>query len=340
MRILSPGCYLSTGDPFWSSATPHVGRSIFRRVPAYASGHDGRTMSGMPPTGPGAMPAAPLSVARLRAALPGDAAAAGGPGTIWTDIRVMAETGSTNEDVLKQAAGGAPEGLVIAAQAQTAGKGRQGRTWQSRPGAALTFSVLLRPQSVPPATRGWAPLLAGVATVRALRQQTSVDAGLKWPNDVLVGGCKLAGILAEQSGEAIVVGIGINVLGREHELPVATATSLEHSGAATIDRTGLLAAILRQLEHWYLRWRETGEGDPAASGLREEYLSLCTTIGQPVRILLPGGRVLTGTAVDVDDAGQLLVESATGSDVAGLPPARPAGGGRVAVSAGDVIHVR
>jgi BirA family biotin operon repressor/biotin-[acetyl-CoA-carboxylase] ligase len=307
----------------------------------------------MAPASPDALPAAPLDAERLRAALgrtlPGDATAALGPATpatIWTDIRVVAETGSTNEDVLKLAAGGAPEGLVIAAEAQTAGKGRLGRSWHAQPGSALTFSVLLRPDRVPPPARGWAPLLAGVATVRALQRETGVDAGLKWPNDVLVGGRKLAGILAEQSGDAIVVGIGINVLGREHQLPVATATSLEVARAASADRTGLLAAILRQLEHWYLRWRETAAGDPVGSGLREEYLSLCTTIGRPVRVLLPGGRVLTGTAADVDGAGQLLLEpapgalAAPGSDVPGLPAAGPAGGGMVAVSAGDVIHVR
>jgi BirA family biotin operon repressor/biotin-[acetyl-CoA-carboxylase] ligase len=259
---------------------------------------------------------------------------------MWTDIRVVAATGSTNEDVLAEAAGGAPEGLVIAAEAQTAGKGRQGRTWQAQPGAALTFSVLLRPDRVPQAAKGWAPLLAGVATGLALRQETGVDAALKWPNDVLVGDRKLAGILAEQSGGAIVVGIGINVLGREDELPVATATSLENSGAASTDRTGLLAAILRQLEHRYLRWRETAVGDPEASGLREEYLSLCTTIGRRVRVLLPGGRILSGAAADVDGAGQLVVEPAPGSDVSGLHAAGLAGGGRVAVSAGDVIHVR
>jgi BirA family biotin operon repressor/biotin-[acetyl-CoA-carboxylase] ligase len=289
---------------------------------------------------PGAQPAAPLDAARLRAALLGDAADAGRPSTMWTDIRVVTETGSTNEDVLKLAAGGAPEGLIIAAEAQTAGKGRMGRTWQARPGSALTFSVLLRPDRVSPSAKGWAPLLAGVAAVHALRQQTGVDAVLKWPNDVLVGSRKLAGILAEQLGGAIVVGIGINVLGREHELPVPTATSLELSGAANADRTTLLAAILRQLEHWYLRWRETGDGDPAASGLREAYLSLCTTIGRPVRILLPDGQVLTGTAADVDRAGQLLVEPARESDVSDLPTAGPAGGGRVAVSAGDVIYLR
>jgi BirA family transcriptional regulator, biotin operon repressor / biotin---[acetyl-CoA-carboxylase] ligase len=290
---------------------------------------------------PGAQPpAAPLEAARLRAALLGDATDSGGAATMWTDIRVVTETGSTNEDVLKLAAGGAPEGLVIAAELQTAGKGRMGRTWQARSGSALTFSVLLRPDGVPPSARGWVPLLAGVATVRALRQQTDVDAVLKWPNDVLVGSRKLAGILAEQLGGAIVVGIGANVLGREHELPVPTATSLEQSGAACTDRTALLAAILRQLEHWYLRWSGAGQGDPAVSGLREAYLSLCPTIGQPVRVVLPGGRVLTGTATDVDGAGQLLVEPARGADVSGLPTAGPAGGGRVAVSAGDVIHLR
>lgn len=286
------------------------------------------------------MPTVPLDAVRLRAALLGDARAARGRGTMWTDIRVLAETGSTNEDVLKQLAGGAPEGLVIAVEAQTAGKGRLGRSWQAQPGAALTFSVLLRPDQVPQPARGWVPLLAGVATGRALQQETGVDARLKWPNDVLVGGRKLAGILAEQSGDAIVVGIGINVLGREHELPVATATSLENAGAASTDRTGMLAAVLRQLEHWYLRWRATAVGDPAASGLREEYLSLCTTIGRRVEVLLPGDRVLTGTAADVDGAGQLLVEPAPGSDVSGLHAAGPAGAARVAVSAGDVIHVR
>ena len=262
---------------------------------------------------------APLDLARLRAA-------AGGPAAMWTDIRVVAETGSTNADVLKLGADGAPEGLVIAAEFQTAGRGRQGRSWQSGPAAALTFSALLRPGSVPQAARGWVPLLAGVAAARALQRVAAVDARLKWPNDVLLGGGKLAGILAEQSGDAIVVGVGINVLGRDRDLPTATATSLERGGAVRTDRTELLAEILRQLEHWYLRWRETGSGDAAGSGLRQEYLSLCATLGRVVRVELPGDRELTGTAVDVDGAGQLLI--------------RRDGGDVVAVSAGDVIHVR
>jgi len=267
----------------------------------------------------GEVGAAPLNAVRLRAAV-------GGPESVWTDIRVVAETGSTNEDALKQAADGANEGLVIAADSQTAGRGRQGRQWLTRPGAALTFSVLLRPQPVPQAARGWVPLLAGVAVVFGLRQATGIGARLKWPNDVLAGDGKLAGILAEQSGDAIVVGIGVNILGTERDLPVATATSLERCGAGGTDRTDLLAAILREFERRYLHWRETGPGDAAASGLEQEYKSLCGTLGRQVCVQLPGGRELAGLAVDVDPAGQLLVS--------------PHRGDLVAVSAGDVVHVR
>ena len=248
-------------------------------------------------------------------------------GTMWTDIRIVAATASTNTDVLLHAAAGAAEGLVIAAESQTAGKGRLGRSWQTRPGAALTFSVLLRPTAVPPAARGWLPLLAGVAVVSALAEVCGLDASLKWPNDVLAGGGKLAGILAEQSGDAIVVGIGVNILGGEHDLPVATATSLERCGLGGTDRTALLSAILRQIEHWYSRWRETGPGDADASGLRKEYLSMSATVGEQVRVQLPDHRMLTGAAAGVDGAGQLLVEPDPGADP-------------VAVSAGDVIHVR
>ncbi|HEX5189018.1 MAG TPA: biotin--[acetyl-CoA-carboxylase] ligase [Streptosporangiaceae bacterium] len=269
-------------------------------------------------------PGAPLDGERLAAALRGSGAAAM---SMWADVRIVAATASTNTDVLREAAAGAAEGLVIAAESQTAGKGRLGRTWQTRPGSALTFSVLLRPADVPPAARGWLPLLAGVAVVGALAEVCGLNARLKWPNDVLAGGGKLAGILAEQSGDAIVVGIGINVLGGANELPIATATSLERCGLGGTDRTALLAAILHQLEHWYLRWRQTGPGDADASGLRKQYLSMSATAGKQVSVQLPGDHVLTGVAAGVDGAGQLLVEAEPGA-------------GLIAVSAGDVIHVR
>ncbi len=262
--------------------------------------------------------AAGLSETRLRAAVVT-------PGGLWTDVRVLETTGSTNADLLAAVADGALEGAVLAAESQTAGRGRLGRDWLSLPGAALTFSVLLRPRSVRPAARGWVPLLAGVAVATAVRTATGIEAILKWPNDVLVAGGKLAGILAEQTGDAIVVGIGINVLGGEQDLPVATATSLELHGAGEINRTDLLAAVLGELERWYLRWRGTGAGDAESCGLRQRYLQLSATVGRQVQVSLPGGQLLSGTARDVDATGRLMVATEDGL---------------VPVSAGDVIHVR
>jgi BirA family transcriptional regulator, biotin operon repressor / biotin---[acetyl-CoA-carboxylase] ligase len=284
--------------------------------------------------------AAPLSAARLRVALGG--AAENGPGDLWADLRVVAETGSTSSDVLTLARAGAPEGLVIAAETQTAGRGRQGRTWVSLPGASLTFSALLRPRQVPPSARGWVPLLVGVAVVAAVREITGIGARLKWPNDVLIGERKLAGILAEQdggAGDAIVVGIGLNVLGAERDLHVPGATSLQAHGVAQVDRAILLAAILRQTEHWYLRWTGT-RGDADGCGLRGEYVGLSATVGQRVRVDLPGGQALAGTAVGIDGTGRLLVEARRdGKEAADSGPATD-DAGPVAVSSGDVIHVR
>ncbi len=256
------------------------------------------------------------------------------PGGLWTGVDVVDETGSTNEDLLRSARNGAPAGLVLVTHAQTAGRGRRGRSWQSQPGTALMFSVLVRPTMVPQGAMGWLPLLTGVAVATAVRAVTRIPASLKWPNDVTVGEGKLAGILAERVGGAVVVGTGLNVLGRPGALPVPTATSLESHGAAQTDRAELLAEILRQFEHWYLRWTgaSTGAGpgtvpgDADASGLRPAYLRLCATVGREVNVRLPGDRSLAGTAVDVDATGRLLV--------------RPEAGDVAAISAGDVVHVR
>lgn len=263
---------------------------------------------------------APLSAAALSAALTG-------PGRLWRDVTVRAETGSTNSDLLAAARAGAPEGTVLAAEVQTAGRGRLDRRWICPPRAALSFSVLLRPDGVPAVARGWIPLLAGVAVAAGLRAQAGLDARLKWPNDVLVGGAKIAGILAEQAGDAIVLGIGINVTTRRDELPVPHATSVVLAGAAP-DREQLLVAVLGELEAWYRRWVAAaaagpGEGDPA--GLRAEYLRLSATVGQQVRVSMPGGKLVTGRAGDVDATGRLVVGTASGP---------------VPVSAGDVVHVR
>ena len=170
------------------------------------------------------------------------------PGGFWRAVEVTGVTGSTNADLLERAAGGAPEGTVLVAEAQTSGRGRMGRAWVSRPGAALTFSALLRPVVVPPARRGWIPLLAGVAIASAVAAAAGLDARLKWPNDVLVGGRKLAGILAEQAAGAVVVGVGLNVSARRDELPIETATSLALEGAAGIGRQQLLGGLRRDAQ--------------------------------------------------------------------------------------------
>jgi BirA family biotin operon repressor/biotin-[acetyl-CoA-carboxylase] ligase len=241
---------------------------------------------------------------------------------LWTSVDVVQRTGSTNADLLAR---GGPEGQVLVAEEQTAGRGRMGRSWVSKPGASLTFSVLLRPASVPPARRGWLPLLTGVAVATAVRSVAAVPATLKWPNDVLVGDRKLAGILAEQSGEAVVIGIGVNVATAADALPVSPtglqATSLLVEGA-DVARDVLLTEVLRQLEHYYLRFRS----DPGErSGVLAAYRTLCATLGRQVRVELPGDRSLAGVAEDVDADGRLLVRAADTT---------------TPISAGDVIHVR
>src|SRR5690349_11343667 len=201
---------------------------------------------------------APLDAAALRSR-------AVRPGALWREIEVVESTGSTNADLLARAQQGEAEGTVLAAEEQRAGRGRMGRTWTAPPRAALTFSLLLKP-AVPPARRGWLPLLAGVAVAAAVTRATGVETGLKWPNDLLAADAKLAGILAEAAGDAVVVGIGLNVSTEPAEFPPSRpgalpATSLRAAGATALDRTSLLLAILGGLEHWYRAWQQAG-GDP------------------------------------------------------------------------------
>lgn len=250
------------------------------------------------------------------------------PGGLWREVRVVAETGSTNADLAALAREGADEGLVLVAEAQRAGRGRLDRAWTAPPRSGLVFSVLLRP-AVPVPRLAWLPLVVGLAVIRALRGFTEIegaprgrmaDAALKWPNDVLIGDRKLAGILAERAGGAVIVGIGLNVGLRADELPVRTATSLALEGAPA-DRDPVLRAVLRELATAYAEFgREGGE-----RALREAYEEVCATVGRRVRVELPGGDALTGTATGVDESGRLLVDGP---------------GGTRALSAGDVVHVR
>lgn len=260
----------------------------------------------------------PLSEAALRRALVR-------PGSLWSSLSVVERTGSTNADLARAARDGAAEGTVLVAESQSAGRGRMGREWVAPPRSGLAFSILLRPEGVPPTFQGWLTLLVGLAAASAVRRIAELDVRLKWPNDLMAGERKFAGILAERAEDrSIVVGIGLNVSLRREELPTERATSLALENAACTDRDPLLRAILREIESRYREWIEVG-GDPDASGLRSAYLAWSATVGQEVRVELPGARVLTGPAVGVDRFGHLLVRR---------------GDEDYALSVGDVVHVR
>jgi len=249
-------------------------------------------------------------------------------GERWARMTVVTETASTNADLLADAA--APDRSVLVTDHQVAGRGRLDRSWVSPPGAGLTFSVLLRPQ-VPLLVWGWLPLLAGVAVYEAVGTVASARVALKWPNDLLAGPSpepatfgKVAGILAQTSGEAVVIGIGLNVHTSREQLPVETATSLALCGVTSLDRGELLAAILARLDARYAQWVDVA-GDAEACGLAAAYRAACATVGQVVAVTGTDGVVARGTAVGIDTSGRLQVD---------------VGGTIQVIGAGEVEHVR
>ena len=186
--------------------------------------------------------------------------------TIGRDLRLLESTGSTNRDCERLAGEGAPEGVVVLAETQTAGRGRQTREWFSPKGVNLYFSLLLRPD-VDPSRAASLPLLAGLAVALAVESVCpGLDPRIKWPNDILAGGRKLCGILCEmQAGtgrvRSIVAGIGINVNLREESLPGelrARATSLFMETGRVFPRAAVLAAVLNRFEPLYTRWQSEG----------------------------------------------------------------------------------
>lgn len=249
-------------------------------------------------------------------------------------VRWTASTGSTNDDLAGLAgdgpsgapASGATDRTVLVADLQTAGRGRRGRSWHAPARSALTFSVLLRPSGVPQARRGWIGALLGLAVLAGIDRRTGLVAGLKWPNDVLIEGRKVAGILAMSAGSALVVGAGINVTIGADELPRPDAASLLLAGAdpGLLGREELLAAVLDEFAPLLDRWVAAG-GDVECSGLRAEYLARCVSVGRAVTIQLPGSDTVTGRAVDVAPDGSIVIDD---------------GRTQRRFAAGDVVHLR
>lgn len=220
-------------------------------------------------------------------------------------IRVVAETGSTNADMIALAASGAEEGLWLRADRQTAGRGRQGRAWQSPPGNLYASTLVrLRPGDPPPAT------LALVAAV-ALQEVVSAylghrDVTLKWPNDLLLGGAKLSGILLERAGDAIVIGFGVNLAHHPVDLD-RPATSLAAQGVTPLP-DDFTATLAEALAHWIARWR--GEG---LAPVRDRWMARAHAPGTALAARLPDGSAVEGIFHRLDGDGALILRLADGT---------------------------
>ena len=248
-------------------------------------------------------------------------------------IEVVESTGSTNADLVALVAthpGAWPHLSVLVTDDQRAGRGRLDRTWVSPAGTALAVSVVLDVTGIPLAARGWVSLIAGAAMTRAVAgalEGTTHTAGLKWPNDVLVDGAKICGILAEGvpgHPGLVVVGAGINTRIPTDHLPVRTATSFAALGV-DVDEDVLLHAYLRALAE-QVSALVAANGDVAASGVRGEVEALCVTLQRDVRALLPDGSEVLGAARRLTSDGALVIEPLVGTESV--------------VAAGDIVHLR
>lgn len=247
---------------------------------------------------------------------------------VWESPQWHASIDSTNLEAVRDPR----PGRVVVADHQSAGLGRRGRTWSAPPDTSIAISVVLAAPA--PELAGWVPLISGLAVARALeKSRYAVPAVLKWPNDVLVQDSgqwlKVCGVLAQAMGPVVILGAGLNIDQVRQELPVETATSwrLARGGPAgkvsaplpegareafVTDYLGELADLMSALV-----------SDPGS--VRTAYRQLCSTVGQEVSVHLPEGGTRTGTALEVDEFGALVVEG---------------GGQRTVHLAGDVVHVR
>lgn len=246
-------------------------------------------------------------------------------------LEYLPTTGSTNTDLISLATSAPPlwpDLSVLCTSEQTAGKGRAGRTWESRSNASLSVSILVRPTAVQVSDFSWLPILAGLAMTRAVSEYLDpARVMFKWPNDVLVDEKKISGVLSEMLPDAsgVIIGAGLNLNQAQSELPIEAATSMQISGAS-VSFESALESYLRNFVDLYKEF-VAHQGNSDACGLRVAAQERCSSIGRLVRVELPGGQSLQGEAVQLDSSGHLMV-SVAGEDKLYV------------VSAGDIVHLR
>jgi len=229
----------------------------------------------------------------------------------------LQQTVSTNDDALRLAAEGAPSGTIILAELQLGGRGRMGRKWQSSPGHSLTFSYILRPPHVDSAVPQLT-LVAGLAVAKAINSHTGLNTAIKWPNDILVSGRKVAGLLCEfaaphtsAGGAAVIIGIGVNVSMEAEEFTEDVrqrASSLLHCGAAAVSRPALLMAIIIELEAQLQRYDRRG-----FSPILRDWKQRDATYGRRLVWVDVKGNIVEGLSLGPDENGVLRIVDDAGN---------------------------
>lgn len=241
--------------------------------------------------------------------------------SIVTRVEWHDRCSSTNALAGAAADAGTPQGLLVLADEQTAGRGRHGRTWTAPPRTSLMLSLLLRPAAQREAT-ALLPLLGGMVLAETVsRHLPDHTVSVKWPNDLLVNGRKAAGLLAEAKGDAVVLGVGVNIDWRGVTRPdeLADATSVAEAAGRDIDRWRILAGFIGIFSQRYDSWQQL------PSGFLDGYRQWCSTLGRGVRVHRRDGSTVEGEASGVEASGALLVRTDAGT---------------VAVNEGDVEHLR
>jgi BirA family biotin operon repressor/biotin-[acetyl-CoA-carboxylase] ligase len=224
-------------------------------------------------------------------------------------------------------AAGLPSFSVLAAAEQVSGRGRSGRSWEAPAGTSMIASVLLRPAGIAPTQFSWLPLIAGLSLANAVSSFAgTLRATVKWPNDVLIGDLKVAGVLSEALADfsGVVIGTGLNVFQTREQLPLETASSLALSGISVPSIDAVLAEYLKNMRKNYDEFVAL-KGELAGSELLNSLKRACGTIGREVRAILPGDKELIGKAIDIDELGRIVIDC---------------DGKHTPVSVGDIVHLR